>query len=161
MLGIGATLPAAGKVSAQINAEYRVPAAFLFNRAKFFELPPDPRSGPGDPITHGQVVGRRTLRGQPLGRPQIQAPGAAATCRILFTRDSESGRILTILCAVRGPGVRAIGESPRLADGGIAIQFTIDGGHVRFETNLAAADEQTLTVRSKLPGLAEGHTEIA
>ena len=41
MLGIGATLPAAGKVSAQINAEYRVPAAFLFNRAKFFELPPD------------------------------------------------------------------------------------------------------------------------
>ncbi len=146
MLGICATLPAAGKVSAPINAAYRVQAAFLFNWAKFFEWPPDAWSGPGDPIT--------------LCRRLIQAP-AAAIRRILFTSDSQSGRILTIRCAVRGRGVLTIGESPRLADRGVVINFPIDSGHVRCKTNPAAADEQTLTIRSKLPGLAEGPTEVA
>jgi hypothetical protein len=46
ILGIGTTLPAAGKVSAQINAAYRVKAAFLYKCAKFLEWPPDVWTGP-------------------------------------------------------------------------------------------------------------------
>jgi hypothetical protein len=93
ILGIGVTVLAAVTVSAQINAEYRVKAAFLYNVVKFVEW-----------------------RSQPLCRRQIQA-----------SNDSENKRILTIL---------------------------------------AAADEQTLTIRSKtirskVLSLAEGHTEIA
>lgn len=173
MLGIGATLRAAGKVSAQINAEDRVKAASLHKCAKFFAWRPDAWSGAGDPSTVcaletspsggalDEVVEGKKVPGQPLGRRQIQAPGAAATCRILFTSDSGSRPILTALYAVRGRGVLAIGESPRLADRGIAIKSTIDGGLVRFEINLAALDEQTLTIRSKLLSRAAGHTEIA
>jgi hypothetical protein len=51
ILGIGLTLLAAGKVSAQINVEYRVKAAFRSNFGKFVERPADAWSGPGDPIT--------------------------------------------------------------------------------------------------------------
>jgi hypothetical protein len=135
ILGIGVTVLATGTVSAQINAEYRVKAAFLYNLAKFVEWPPDAGSAPGDPITVcalgtsppgdalAQVVEWKTVRGQPLCRRQIQAPGAAATCRILFTSDSESKRILTILDVVRGRGVLTIGESPRLAGSGRRRQF--------------------------------------
>jgi uncharacterized protein DUF4154 len=51
-------------------------------------------------------------------------------------------------------------KAPGLADHGVVINFKIDGGHVRFEINLAAANEQTLTISSKLLSMA-GHTEIA
>ncbi|MGB6944958.1 MAG: YfiR family protein [Bryobacteraceae bacterium] len=160
MLGIGATLRAAGRVSAQINAGYRVQAALLYNSAKFFEWPPDAWPGAGDPITVcaletnpsggalDQVVEWETVPGQPL-------------CSILFGSAFESTHILTILNAVRGRGVLTIGESPRPADRGAVIKVKLDGGHVRFEMNLAAADEQTLTLRSKLLSLADGHTKIA
>ena len=172
MLGIGATLRATGKVSAQINAEDRVKAASLHKCAKFLSWRPDAWSGAGDPSTVcaletspsggalDEVVEGKKVPGQLLCRRQIQAP-AAATCPILFTSDSESRPILTVLYAVRGRGVLSIGECPRLADRGIAIKSTIDGGLVRFEINLAALDEQTLTIRSKLLSRAAGHTEIA
>ncbi len=105
ILGIGTTLPAAGKVSAQINAAYRV--------------------------------------------------------NILFTSDSESRRNLTIRYTVRGRGVLTMGESPRLADPGGVINFKMEGGHLRFEINLPATHERTLSISSKLLTLGEGHTEIA
>src|ERR1700677_3746259 len=109
ILGIGVTVLAAVTVSAQINAEYRVKTAFLYNVVKFIEWPPDAWSGPGDPIvvcalgtsprgdTLAQVVEWKAGRGQPLCRRQIQP-----------TSDSESKRILTILADVRRGGALTI-----------------------------------------------------
>jgi hypothetical protein len=114
ILGIGTTLPAAGKVSAQINAAYRVKAALPYICDKFFEWPPDACTGPHC-------------------RRQIQAPGPAATCRILFTTDSESRRNLTIPYAVRGRGVLSMGESPRLADPAIMSSKLLTPGERHTE----------------------------
>lgn len=161
ILGIGMTVLAAVNVSAQINAEYRVKGKLLYNFAKFVEWPPDAWSAvgtspPGD--AHAHVVEWKTVRGQPLCRRQIQASGAAASCRIRFTSDPRSKHILTIRDAVRGCAVLTIGECPRLTDRGV-VNFKIDG-HVRIEIDQAAAEERKLTINSEMK-LAEGHTEIA
>jgi hypothetical protein len=167
IFAIGLTLLTAGTVSAQINDEYRVKAAFLYNFAKFVEWPHDAWSSPADPVTLcvvgkspfgdalTQVVEGKSVQGRPMCLRQIQDAGAAGNCRILFISDSERKRILTILGAVRGRGVLTVGESPGFAASGGVINFKIDGGHVRFEINLAAADEQKLTISSKLLSLAE------
>ena len=167
IFGIGLSLLAAGRIAPQTIDEYHLKAAFLYNFAKFVEWPHEAWSGPADPIAvcilgetslHdalAQVVEGKTVQGRPLHVRRVSEPGAAANCRILFISDSERNRLLTILATVRGHGVLTIGDSPGFADKGVVINFKIANGHVHFEINLAAADEQKLTISSKLLRLAE------
>ncbi len=103
MLGIGATLRATGKVSAQINAEDRVKAASLHKCAKFLSWRPDAWSGAGDPSTVcaletspsggalDEVVEGKKVPGQLLCRRQIQAPGPPQLARSFLPATRRAG----------------------------------------------------------------------
>ena len=55
--------------------------------------------------------------------------------------------------------MRAIGESPGLVDRDVVINFKIDGVHVRFDINLAVADEQKLIIQLRAAELCGCHTK--
>jgi hypothetical protein len=56
---------------------------------------------------------------------------------------------------LKGTGVLTVGEAPGfIADGGI-VNFKLEGGRVRFEINVVAAEQEQIRISSKLLSLAQ------
>jgi hypothetical protein len=59
-----------------------------------------------------------------------------------------------MLGAMQGSGALVVGESEDFLEQGGMINFHLQGGKVRFEVNLKAAEDEGLKVSSKLLRLA-------
>jgi hypothetical protein len=147
--------------------EYQVKAAFVYNFVKFVVWPEGAFKGPGDPITacilgEGPLQGEleKATRGKTIdGRPfRIQqAPGTDLSCKchIVFVSASGRKRFHDTGEDLKATGVLTIGESPGFASEGGVINFKLEGGRVRFEINLKAAEQRQLHISSKLLSLAQ------
>ena len=148
-------------MSAQdVDLEYRVKAAYLFNFTKFIEWPNAAfvggrsfsfsicvagRNPFGPALT--ATVARETAAGLPLATRVVNAGGAPG-CHVLFVPAGVAAA--PYLRSVGNLPVLTVGESPDfLAQGGI-INFVLDAGRVRFEINQAAAERAQLRISSRL-----------
>jgi hypothetical protein len=145
--------------------EYRVKAAFLYNFAKFVEWPADSFKTASDPITIcvlGDPFGGRleeTVNGKlvddrPLIVHEIADVAEAPGCNILFVA-SEKKRATELLGRVKASPILTVGDCANFAAAGGVIGFRLDGGKVRLEINVGAADRARIRISSKLLGLAE------
>jgi hypothetical protein len=151
---------------AQVD-EYQVKAAFLYNFAKFVDWPAQAFHGPEDPIcicivgqnpfensleavVRGQKVGGRSFRVR-----QISDISNKPDCHILFVCAAEQKRFQSMAGNLMGLAVLTVGESPRFATDGGVINLKLEGGKVRFEINMDAAEQAQLHISSKLLSLAE------
>jgi hypothetical protein len=153
-------------LGAQHTEEYRIKAAFLYNFAKFVDWPKEAFRGPGDPITvcvlgrdpFGQVlddaVAGKAIGGRPLVARRIAAARQTAGCHILFVSSSEAAHDLSIIAAVKQPGILTIGEAGSATSEGLIINLTREGGKVRFQINMAEAKAEKLRLSSRLLSLA-------
>ena len=165
IVACAAALPTA--YAADPMDEYQVKAAFLLNFAKFVVWPPRTGKVPadrflicilGDDPFHGaleQETGGKKLDGRELEVRQVSDAGAAGNCHILFVSASGRKRFRASVERVRNSGVLTIGDSPGFAAEGAVIDFKFEGGKIRFEVNLEAADLEQLRISSKLLSLAE------
>lgn len=158
--------PLAAYAADQVD-EYQVKAAFLLNFAKFVAWPP--RAGKassdrfsicilGDDPFHGaleQEIGGKKLEGREFQVRQVSDANAACSCHILFVSASARKRFRTVAGSLNGNGVLTIGDGPGFAAEGAVIDFKLEGGKIRFEINLEAAEQQQLRISSKLLSLAE------
>lgn len=155
------------RLSAQSEAEeYRVKAAFIFHFAQLVEWPAGTMSGASQPIVfcmfdseprraevrdtvEGKIVGEHVLHVRILdGSTQPEG------CNILFLSRHEPGRQQAFLQRLRTAPVLTIGETDNfISDGGI-IRFHLEQNKVRFDVNLAAADQAHLRISSRLLLLA-------
>jgi len=148
------------------DLEYQVKAAFLFNFAKFAEWPADAFAGPEAPITicvagddpFGEsldaAVRGETVGGRRLAVQRTRGLAKLRDCQIVFVAGSERGRRHAILSSLEGAAVLSVGEDDGfLTDGGV-VRFVLDQNRVRFEINLAAAEDNRLKLSSKLLRLA-------
>jgi hypothetical protein len=151
----------------QTAEEYQVKAAFLYNFAKFVEWPTQAFKGSNDPITVcvlGQnpfgnalelAISGKSVAGRPFVVREIASANQAAGCHILFVSSSERKRFRSILGDLKIGGMLTVGEAQGFtADGGV-INFKLEGGRIRFEINLDAAQQEQLRVSSKLLSLAD------
>ena len=156
--------------------EYQVKAAYLSNFGRFVEWPPaiDPAQGSGeggstgnaepfnicilgadpfgpdlDHVVAGQKINRSRLAARRISKVQ-DAPG----CRILFIGSSEDKRLKLDLAALENEAILTVSDFPDFTDRGGMIQFVLDGSHVRFEVNRAAAQHAGLNLSSELVKLA-------
>jgi hypothetical protein len=146
--------------------EYQVKAAFLYNFAKFVEWPAESFVNPGLPLTVcvlgedpfggalDEVVSGRNIDGRALAVRRISDPRQAAGCRILFVSSSERKRVLAVIAGLNEPGILTVGESDSATSEGMIINFTLEGGRVRFAINAGAAEREKLRVSSRLLSLA-------
>ena len=146
--------------------EYQVKAAFLYNFAKFVEWPPEALGGPNEPLAVcvlgedpfgaalDDVVSGRKVEGRALSIRRISDARQTHGCRILFVSSSERKRVLSVLAGLNEPGVLTVGESDSATAEGMIINFTLEGGKVRFAINAAAAEREKLRVSSRLLSLA-------
>jgi hypothetical protein len=161
--GVLLTLRAHG----QLMEEYQVKAAFLYNFAKFVEWPPDAFKTPKDPILvcvlgHNpfgsgleDVIRGKSIDGRAFAFRQVADAEEASACQILFIASSEGKRFRSLYGNSRPAGVLTVGEAQGFAAGGGVINFKLDGGRVRFEINVDAAEHAQIHISSKLLSLAE------
>ena len=153
------------------SAEYPLKLAFLYNFAKFVEWPPDSFRSPSGPLAIC-IVGHNPfsldienqLRSRPAGGHPIEFVALKPTdmlnlCHIVFVPVTEKDQAARIVSGLRGSAALTVGESEGFAAKGGMINFTVEGGNVRFEINRLAADRAGLKISSKLLSLAKVVTE--
>lgn len=142
--------------------EYQVKAAYLFNFGRFVKWPTTPTAGKDDsftvcvlgqdpfgPILDSTLAGE-DLDGKRVAARRISKPQDAGACRILFISSEEGNRLKEILSALDEEGVLTVSDMPDFSRRGGMIQFVMDGNRVRFEINLASAQNARLTLSSEL-----------
>lgn len=161
---LGTCLPAASL--GQAADEYQVKAAFVYNFAKFVQWPPDAWQSPAEPIAicilgpdpfghwlEDTVVGK-SIEGRTLSTRHISAIKQAVGCHILFVASAESKRAPSLLAELKTPGILTIGDSDGSGAEGVVINFKLDGGKVRFDINVDAAEREKLRISPRLLSLA-------
>jgi hypothetical protein len=153
------------------NAEYPLKLAFLYNFAKFVEWPPESFRSPDAPLAIC-IVGHdpfsadieNELRTRPAGSHPVEfvalkQTGRLNLCHIVFIPVTEKDQAAGIVRSLKGSGALTVGESEGFAVRGGIVNFTVEGGKVRFEINKYAADRAGLKISSKLLSLAKVVTE--
>jgi hypothetical protein len=147
--------------------EYEIKAAFIYNFAKFVEWPEDAFGRADAPIVIGivgkdpfgkmidQAVEGRRANGRPVEIKRVNWGAEVKTCHILFVSSSESGKMGQLSELIKNAPVLTIGETAGFASRGGIVNFTEEGGKVRFEINVDAAKRARLTISSKLLSLAK------
>jgi hypothetical protein len=80
-------------------------------------------------------------------------------CHIVFIPVTEKDQAARIVKSLRGSGTLTVGECEGFAVRGGIINFTLEGGNVRFEINRLAAERAGLKISSRLLNLAKVVTE--
>jgi hypothetical protein len=146
------------------HLEYRIKAAFLYNFARFVEWPTDRSTNEADPTLTIAVLGEdpfgpvldatvegKLVQGKKLRIKRFRSfAEVIGRCDVLFISTSEKKSLPAILARLRGRSILAVGETEDFLDHGGMIEFQIRGGAVRFDVNLAAAEQAGLHLSSQL-----------
>lgn len=159
LLGLGA-LP----LRADVFKEYPVKAAFLYNFTKFVEWPPARFADETSPIIIGvlavnpfdgqleKIVQGRIVNGRVIVVKLVSTADEVATVHLLFVPAGEETRLPA--ATWQNAPVVAVGESENFAALGGTITFTREGDKVRFQINLAVAEQSRLKISAQLLKLA-------
>jgi hypothetical protein len=142
----------------------QIRAALVYKFAQFVQWPSndDAASGPihvgilgNDAILSAleAALGTKSLRGHGFEIHAYKRPEEVIDCSIVVVDAIESRQTL-ILRALPKEGLLTIGEGAAFAREGGIIAVILDGDQVKFDINLAAAEEAGITVNATLLGLA-------
>lgn len=144
-----------------VQQEYQVKAAFLYNFAKFVEWPPssfkdtqapliicilgnDPLKAALDDLKDKRVEGR------PVAVKKISTIEQAEGCHMLFISSSEKDNLSQIAKAVQSKKILTVGDTKGFAHSGVMINLILIDNKIGFEINPSAAERASLKISSKL-----------
>jgi len=142
--------------------EFQVKAAYLYNFGRFVEWPDQSTPGKSDAFeicvlgadpfgpTLDATLSRETIAGKSVTAKRISKPQEIDSCRILFISSSEQGHLKEVLMALDKASVLTVSDIPRFSERGGMIGFILDGDRIRFDVNLASAQDARLTLSSEL-----------
>lgn len=143
--------------------EENVKTAFIYKFTRYVEWP---AAAPGEDFRIGvigdggvlaplrELAREKLVNGARIKVEQLRGPEEIGRCRILFVSRSEGGRLEEIVKAVGQKGILTVADSPGFAARGVAINFVLEGGKLRFEINRKAAARAGLEISSQLLKLA-------
>jgi hypothetical protein len=146
--------------------EWEVKAAYLYNFTRFVDWPervslvPDRPFVVGilgaDPFGHvlDDMLSGKTVGGRPIVVRRLERPEDAGSVQILFVSPSAERDLDRVRRATQGIPVLIVGDSEGLAQRGVILNFRLKDNRVRFEVNLAQAEEAHLRISSQLLKLA-------
>jgi len=149
-----------------LDLEYQVKAAFLYNFAKFVEWPQSKFAQTQSPLTIGilgddpfgsnidRVIQGQSAHNRPIVIKRLQTGDNATECAIVFVSLSARKAFAGISDKLKSANVLTVGESKDFLDQGGIIRFTIEDRKVRFEINMDAAEAAQLKISSQLLKLA-------
>jgi len=160
------TAVAGRAVPASRQLEYQIKAGYLYNFAKFVEWPPPPLAEGGvfrlgvlsDETAYSIIA--ETLRGRKIGEHPVEvvllaSNADAASCRVVFIPRSVAVTVSDLRAELNHAAVLLVGEKEGFAAAGGEIGFVPRGENLRYQVNLAAAEQAGLHLSARLAGLAE------
>jgi hypothetical protein len=156
-------------VAAPENAprlEYQIKAGYLFNFLRFTDWPPQALAA-GEPYRIGVVsdtaafpviaeaLNGKILNGREINVLSLQSTDSLQGCHLVFVPRSVTSSTWEALGAEAREGVLLIGESDGYALRSGMIGFVSRGHNIRFQVNLAAAQQAGLKLSGRLASLAE------
>jgi hypothetical protein len=147
--------------------ECQVKAAYVYNFAKFVDWPPQTFESAAQPLVFcvlGQSAVSDPLRAALEGRVVDQRPlvfrlltdvKEARKCHVLFVSPGDKKSLRQTLDGVRSLPILTAGETDDFTNQGGMVRFVLEGGRVRLEFNLDAAESAKLRISSKLLSLAK------
>jgi len=163
-LACGLQLAAAQPQPAASAAE--VKAAFLLKFAGFVEWPADTFRQPDDPLVIGiagddeiathieQLVAGRRIEGRPVVVQRLPDAGPFTGVHILLLGRRSDSRLRDLTAAAAGP-ILVVTQQPGALRLGSVINFSTEGGRVRFAVSLASADARNLKLSARLLAVAQ------
>ena len=154
-----------GGDAAELEKEYKIKAAFLYNFAKFVEWPAERFASETAPIVIGvlgdnqfgteleNIVQDRKANGRDVLIVRLRSIADATGVHILFISAREVKRYAGS-DAVKRPGVLTVGESDAFENAGGVVTFTTPDDKVRFKINMDAANCSGLRISAQLQKLA-------
>jgi hypothetical protein len=142
----------------------QIRAVLVYKFAQFVQWPSDDGTASG-PIHVGVLgsdairsalevaLGTKSLRGRGFEIRTYKRPEEVIDCSIVVV-DATQSRQTLILRALPKEGLLTIGEGASFAREGGVIAVILDGEQVKFDINLAAAEEAGLTINATILGLA-------
>ncbi len=141
--------------------ESQVESAYLYNFGKFVTFPPEHASTSDsfqicvigkDPFgeTLDTTLHDGTISGKKITAQRISNMRQAQPCSILFISSSEEARLTAILKDASRLSLLTVSEIHHFAEQGGIVELVKQGDRIRFEVNLAAAQESHLTLSSEL-----------
>ena len=171
---------AQGSDDSELNREYKIKAAFLYNFIKFVDWPEEKAGGQNDPIIIG-IIGKDPFKDafEPIANKQTKEKKSLITrfesveklskadqtdqseieslrkCHLVFICSSEKDKVSEVIKLVDNHSVLTVGEMSNMLQFGGIINFLVEENKVRFEINLTAAKQNNLKIRSQLLRLAK------
>lgn len=145
--------------------EYKVKSAFLYNFVHFVDWPASAFTSGQSPLTVG-ILGKNpfgtdleSLNGKSIKNRQLLVKTLGSIeevkdCQLVFISNSERGRLLQILTALKDVPVLTVSDIEGFAASGGMIHFVTLEDKVRFEINLKEAQAVKLKLSSQLLKLA-------
>lgn len=150
---------------AQAVDEYIAKAAFLVNFARFTEWPSAAFRSETEPLAFCIVgtdpfgsaldaVEKKSVKGRELHVDRKVSPDALGKCHVAFISRSQRAQLRDVLKTVESRAVLTVSDIDDFARQGGIIGLRTDGGKIRFEINVKAADRAGLKLSSQLLKLA-------
>jgi hypothetical protein len=154
--------------SSEINREYAIKAAYLYQFARYVEWPPNAFANETAPLIIGvlgtdpfggvldEIARSKRIEGHTIVIRRFASMADYTPCHILFIASSVSPEEkAAAIQKARGSAVLLVGEEPGFADEGGMINFFMDENKIRFEINTENAKQDRLKISSKLLSLAK------
>jgi hypothetical protein len=152
----------------EVNREYAIKAAYLYQFARYVEWPPNAFTSDTSPLIIGvlgtdpfggildEIARSKRIDGHPIIVHRFSSMADYKPCHILFIGASVSqAEKAAAIEKARGSSVLLVGEEPGFADEGGMINFFMDENKIRFEINAENAKQDRLKISSKLLSLAK------
>ena len=152
-----------GEESDAISLEDKIKAAFVYNFTKYIEWVDDDTTdsfeigiiGDSDIIFPLQEIAEKELvNNRKIEVIHFQDIQDINSCNILYISASEADELRDILKKIDGRNILTISDSTGFALKGVAINFVIVEGKLKFEMNSNVINEAGLKVSSQLLKLA-------
>src|ERR1700694_313787 len=146
--------------------ECEIKAAFLYNFTKFVDWPARTFANADAPIVIGvlgdspcaqeleHLIKDRKVNGRTIVMRRIASAEEAKVTQLLFVGFAQETQFAGLKAAIESLPVLTVGESPRFATLGGAIDFVPQGDKIRFEINIDAAEHAGLKISAQLQKLA-------
>jgi uncharacterized protein DUF4154 len=157
---------AADGSAAAPGRECEIKAAFLYNFTKFVDWPAQTFANADAPLVIGvlgaspcvqaleRLVRDRKVNGRTIVVRPIASAEEAKVTQLLFVGSAQETQFAGLKAAIESLPVLTVGESPRFATLGGAIDFVPQDDKIRFEININAAEHAGLKISAQLQKLA-------
>ncbi len=145
--------------------EDAIEIGYLYNFAKFVEWPAKVENRAGQPWTFcvlgdeiiktvAVMLADKQVRQKPISVVNAKHGSDWEGCQVAFVSASEGWRVGTMLKEARNRPILTVSDAEGFVAQGGMIGLVRDGDKIRFEINLAAAEQAGLKIGAQLAKLA-------